>query len=269
MTDEPLLTLRQLSLEIGLPESTVRYYRDAFIEHIPSVGTGRRRRYPREAVAVLQSIAKNYAAGRSRGQIVSGITGRETSAPAMAVADQTARTMSLEEVTNLDLLAAILDGEREQRDALWQMAKEIVRLTEVMESQDKVLDEIADRAGVGGIRGPALERPAGPIASLSAPPAPPPAMSVPVMTPPPPPPPPPPEPLRTSGPQAARSSDAGGGDMDRLRDELEAERALVERLRESKLQLEHRAADAEAALEEKRPPRRSSMMRRLLGQDEQ
>lgn len=286
MTDEPLLTLRQLSLEIGLPESTVRYYRDAFIEHIPSVGTGRRRRYPREAVAVLQSIAKNYAAGRSRGQIVSSITGHETAAPSMAVTDKTARAMSLEDVTNLDLLAAILDGEREQRDALWQMAKEIVRLTEVMEGQDKVLDEIADRAGVGGIRGPALERPAGPIASLSAPPiSPPPAPPLPPPPPPPAPapapamrapvtaPPPvpatPPAPPRTSGPQAGRSSDAGGGDMDRLRDELEAERALVERLRESKLQLEHRAADAEAALEEKRPPRRSSVMRRLLGQDEQ
>jgi DNA-binding transcriptional MerR regulator len=260
MTDEPLLTLRQLSLEIGLPESTVRYYRDAFIEHVPSVGTGRRRRYPREAVAVLQSIAKNYAVGRSRGQIVAGITGHETAAPSMAVADKTAHAMALEDVTNLDLLAAILDGEREQRDALWQMAKEIVRLTEVMEGQDKVLDEIADRAGVGGIRGPALERPAAPIASLSAPP----------ISPPPAPPLPPPSPPRTSEPQVGRSSDAGGGgDMDRLRDELEAERALVERLRESKLQLEHRAADAEAALEEKRPARRSSgMMRRLLGQDE-
>ena len=265
MTDEPLLTLRQLSEEIGLPESTVRYYRDAFIEHIPSVGTGRRRRYPREAVAVLQSIAKNYAAGRSRSQIVSGMAGHETAEPSMAVADQTARAIPLEDVTNLDLLAAILDGEREQRDALWQMAKEIVRLTEVMEGQDKVLDEIADRAGVGGIRGPALERPAGPIASLSAPPPSPP----PAPEPPPPPPPPPPAQPRTSGPQAVRSSDPGGGDMDRLREELEAERALVERLRTSKLQLEHRAADAEAALEEKKPPRRSSMMRRLLGSDEQ
>ncbi|MFI5208238.1 MAG: hypothetical protein ACHQX4_09490, partial [Gemmatimonadales bacterium] len=57
----------------------------------------------------------------------------------------------------------------------------------------------------------------------------------------------------------------GGGDMDRLRDELESERALVERLREAKLQLEHRAADAEAALEEKHREKRTSVIRRLLG----
>jgi hypothetical protein len=51
--------------------------------------------------------------------------------------------------------------------------------------------------------------------------------------------------------------------MSQLRDELEAERQLVERLREAKLQLEHRAADAEAALEEKRA-KRPSLVQRLL-----
>jgi DNA-binding transcriptional MerR regulator len=66
MSDEPLLTLRQVADELGVPESTVRYYRDAFLDHIPSVGTGRRRRYPPPAVAVLRSIAEGYAAGRSR-----------------------------------------------------------------------------------------------------------------------------------------------------------------------------------------------------------
>lgn len=53
--------------------------------------------------------------------------------------------------------------------------------------------------------------------------------------------------------------------MSQLRDELEAERALVERLREAKLQLEHRAADAEAALEETHREKRPSVIRRLLG----
>ncbi len=52
--------------------------------------------------------------------------------------------------------------------------------------------------------------------------------------------------------------------MNQLREELEAERALVERLREAKLQLEHRAADAEAALEEKQHEKRPSVIRRLL-----
>ena len=285
MSDEPLLTLKQLAEELHLPESTVRYYRDAFLDHIPSVGTGRRRRYPREAVAVLRSIADDYAAGRPRRHIAAGMTGQTVESPALALpAEETPQAMPLEDVTNLDLLAAILDGEREQRDALWQMAKEIVRLTEVLEGQDKVLTEIADRAGVTNL--PPLERP---VASLAAPaPAP--------VSPAPPPPPPPPEPRAEaparpehvlkdgpSGPVFAErvlQSASGalpappspppvrhGGDMNQLREELEAERALVERLREAKLQLEHRAADAEAALEEKHREKRPSLVQRLLRPD--
>src|SRR5437899_2019466 len=148
MSDEPLLTLRQLALELNLPESTVRYYRNAFLDHIPSVGTGRRRRYPREAVQVLRSIADDYAVGRPRREIASRVSGHAIEAPATLVEAEHVAHRAADEVSNLDLLAAILDGEREQRDALWQMAKEIVRLTEVLDDQDKVLGAIADQAGV-------------------------------------------------------------------------------------------------------------------------
>jgi hypothetical protein len=56
--------------------------------------------------------------------------------------------------------------------------------------------------------------------------------------------------------------------MDRLRQELESERQLVERLREAKLKLEHRVSDAEAELEERRPRRRSVLGRLLKPDDE-
>ena len=75
MSDEPLLTVRQVADELGLPESTVRYYRDAFLDHIPFVGMARRRRYPPAAVAVLRTIAQGYAEGRSHGQILAGLDG--------------------------------------------------------------------------------------------------------------------------------------------------------------------------------------------------
>ena len=65
---------------------------------------------------------------------------------------------------------------------------------------------------------------------------------------------------------APAAKPVGDADLDHLRAELEAERALVEKLRESKLQLEHRAADAEAALED-RGKRRPSVIRRLLGNE--
>jgi DNA-binding transcriptional MerR regulator len=298
MSDEPLLTLKQVADRLELPESTVRYYRDAFLDHIPSIGTGRRRRYPPAAVAVLRTLAAGYAAGRSRDAILGtleGATPRAAPGPA-----QQPRAAEHQEsgVSNLELLAAIVDGEREQRDALWQMAKEIVRLTDVLEGQEKVLTEIADHAGVRPAlaaaqppkalsegRADAARSPALPPPVQSAPPPPPAVLEARAPSPSPPPPPqaaPPPwraeapapmPPL--SVPQAApppppppppRPVPAGtpASEMERLRAELESERDLVERLREAKVKLEHRVTDAEAQLEEHRPRKRTSVLGRLL-----
>lgn len=66
---------------------------------------------------------------------------------------------------------------------------------------------------------------------------------------------------------AAQADSPAMGDMERLRNELEAERALVDRLREAKLKLEQRAADAESILSEQRTRRRSSVIGRLLKGD--
>jgi DNA-binding transcriptional MerR regulator len=323
MTDEPLLTLRQVADELGLPESTVRYYRDAFLDHVPSVGTGRRRRYPPAAVAVLRSVAEGYASGRSREQMLRAMEGTAAEPARVGALDEKAARAHRPPagISNLELLAAIVDGEREQRDALWQMAKEIVRLTDVLEGQEKVLTEIADHAGVSVQMPPALQagvspptRALGegraPVADAPTPPLPP-APTVPFVAPawtPPQPAAPPdvvpvpeaaaddappmaPEPPPFGEPPAAVTSgvemppavvEAGslGGvagaaeagvahsEMERLRAELEMERQLVERLRESKVKLEHRVSNAEAELEERRPRKRSSVLGRILNPGE-
>jgi len=271
MADDSLLTLKQLANELGLPESTVRYYRDQYIDQIPSVGSGRRRRYPPEAVAILRSIAESYAAGGNRADIANGAT-RAAAVPVVGAAEPAQHTM--DHVTNLDLLAAILDGEREQRDALWQMAKEIVRLTEVLQDQDQVLMQIADKAGVevkGHIAAPrsqpALGAGAGDQGRTAATPVhapPPPPTSAPVAKA-------SAEPLATQASSALRPQ-APDSSIEKLKRELEEERQLVERLREAKLQLERRTADAEAALEDRgaNPLRKSgSVLRRLLGGHEE
>ena len=310
MSDEPLFTLREIAGQLALPESTVRYYRDAFLDHIPYVGTGRRRRYPPAAFAVLRSIANGYSAGLSRAEVLKRIEGAvpagEPIASAQAPAPKASRrppASETTEVTNLDLLAAIVDGEREQREALWQMAREVVRLTEVLENQEKVLAEISDHTGIA-LSAPA-PRPAlsGGVSPLPAPgegslPS---GTAVPVTAAPPPPPPPPmpapaaeappsssgmptwlqdlapppaavaavlepqPEPQPAPVPPAAEAPAAP--DIERLRQELEAERALVDRLREAKLKLEQRTMDAEGALAEHRGRRRGSVISRLLNSD--
>ena len=58
----------EIARELGLPESTVRYYRDAFAGYLPAVGTGRRRRYPLEAIPLLRVVADGYAQNRARDQ---------------------------------------------------------------------------------------------------------------------------------------------------------------------------------------------------------
>jgi DNA-binding transcriptional MerR regulator len=297
MTDDPLFTLRELADQLSLPESTVRYYRDAFLDHIPSVGTGRRRRYPPAAVAVLRSIASGYGTGLSRAEILGQMDGAPATAAAQPVASppkprRRSAAAETAEVTNLDLLAAIVDGEREQREALWQMAQEIVRLTQVLETQEKVLVEIGEHTGfsVGaGESRPFLAGTAAPPPALGrgaveppAPPAPAPSPAPPtgptpeaLRAPAPrpsrpedvvPAPPPSPGPSPESAPRAAATT-PDPSEIGRLRRELEAERQLVDRLREARLKLERRAAEAEGAVEEQRERRRSSVLGRLLNGD--
>jgi DNA-binding transcriptional MerR regulator len=272
MAEETLYTLRQVAAELGLPESTVRFYRDAFLDHVPFVGLGRRRRYPAAAVAVLRSVAEGYAAGRSREQMLSAMEGSPVHDAAVAGVSTGGARHPSAAVTNLELLAAIVDGEREQRVALWQMAEELARLTEVLDGQEQVLIDIADRAGVTVPSRPVLEAASAPppdalgvgrlppSAAASAGPRPPgfaaDARGRPR----------PPE-ARPAGSHEAPATEAAS-EMARLLAELESERQLVDRLREAKLKLEHRVSDAEAALEDRRGRRRGSVLGRILGPGE-
>jgi DNA-binding transcriptional MerR regulator len=55
-----LLTIAKLAKRLQIPESTVRYYRDRFIDYIPYVGDGRHRRYRPETADLLQFIAEGF-----------------------------------------------------------------------------------------------------------------------------------------------------------------------------------------------------------------
>ncbi|HOX27788.1 MAG TPA: MerR family transcriptional regulator [bacterium] len=51
-----LLTLKDIAKQLDVPESSVRKYRELFSAFIPSIGSGRARRYRSEAVEILQEI---------------------------------------------------------------------------------------------------------------------------------------------------------------------------------------------------------------------
>jgi DNA-binding transcriptional MerR regulator len=246
-------TCDEIAQELDLPESTVRYYRDAFPEHIATVGTGRRRRYPGEAIAVLRSIAGGYAKGQSRDEIEAELFGGPP--PMRARPKPRAAPQETDE-----LLATILDGERERREAMWQIAREIVRLGEAIERQQVVLGEITEQLTAQANRtlppGSPQDEDAAPdeaqvpagtaetAAELDTGPAPPPSNSM----------------------------DQLEQELRALQEELANERELVERLRRSKLDIERRAAEAESRLGDRRGsgeggPR--SMFSRLLSREEE
>jgi DNA-binding transcriptional MerR regulator len=53
---EGLLSIADISRHFSLPESTARYYCKRFAQYIPGVGDGRRRRYRRETLDVIEAI---------------------------------------------------------------------------------------------------------------------------------------------------------------------------------------------------------------------
>ena len=211
----PPLTLRAIALALDIPESTVRYYRDSFADYLPAVGRGRRRRYPRTTLPLFRSIATAYADGLTRDEIVELLAAdrNEETPTAEPVVTYPVATPVLPRGGDGELLALVLDGERERREVMWQMAREIVRLGEAIERQHSVLGEVAGFLEQQTTR------------SLPSP--------------------------RDGADASATSVPEAEGLQDRLsslRDELEKERELVERLRRSKVEIEQRAAEAEEAL---------------------
>jgi DNA-binding transcriptional MerR regulator len=56
-------SLREIAETVGMPESTLRLYRDEFEEFVGAKGEGRRRRYDEKAAEILASVAAWKRAG--------------------------------------------------------------------------------------------------------------------------------------------------------------------------------------------------------------
>ncbi len=229
MTRTRYYSLTELARKLGLPESTVRYYRDRYSRHLPVVGRGRKRLYTQETLERLTRIKAAYAAGKRHGEIVvelKDLNGSPDAAGSTAIAKYD------------DAVAALVEGERERRETMWQMAREIGRLGEAIERLNIVVGAVAQH--VGNVERVLPRRATGegrvddgiPIVEASA-------IDVDVA-----------------------------GELEELRRQLDAERELVERLRKSKVRMERRAAAAEARVDEE--PGRSgirSLVDRLLSRD--
>lgn len=64
-----LLSIAAIARHFALPESTARFYCKRFAAHIPSVGEGRRRRYPVAALEVIACVLEEMRHSRTAAQI--------------------------------------------------------------------------------------------------------------------------------------------------------------------------------------------------------
>jgi DNA-binding transcriptional MerR regulator len=67
--NEELLTLKEISRRLNVPESSIRYYRDRFEEYLPARGEGRKRRYRSEALEIFRTIVQGYKNDRNAEEI--------------------------------------------------------------------------------------------------------------------------------------------------------------------------------------------------------
>ena len=85
--DERLLSVAEIARKLGVPESTVHYWKNRFAQHLPSAGVGRQKRFRPQAVEVFRVIAEMFSTGHSAQDVIEALG---KSFPLTASVDQTA-----------------------------------------------------------------------------------------------------------------------------------------------------------------------------------
>lgn len=74
--DERLLSVAEIARRLGVPESTVHYWKNRFAQHLPSTGSGRQKRFRPEAVEVFRVIAEMFSLGHSAADVMDALAKR-------------------------------------------------------------------------------------------------------------------------------------------------------------------------------------------------
>lgn len=245
MSETTLYDLGELARELGLPEYTILHYRDAFAPHVPSIGVGRKRRYPVEALTVLRFIADALVGGRTRHEIMQALADGAGPQPTHSDAAESTPAFFQQGPKPDRDMTSLIEGEREQRELMWQMIRELSRFGDAIERQHYVLSELvehifhkADPQLLATPNGNEMET----------------VVEADVVV----------ETEDDNPDPAGGESPTSQDDEEALRKALETERDLVSRLRQSKLELERRAAAAETKLEQEHE-QEPGLLRRLFG----
>lgn len=78
MQEKEFYTVKELGSILDMPESTVRYFRDRFIDFIPFEGKGRSRKYTQESIEVIRAIVEYNNAKMNAEEIEKALSTRFT-----------------------------------------------------------------------------------------------------------------------------------------------------------------------------------------------
>ncbi|WP_371381620.1 MerR family transcriptional regulator [Sporomusa aerivorans] len=148
-----LLSIKDISQEIGIPQSTLRYYRDLFMEFLPATGEGKKRRFYPEAVDVFKAIAKGMHQNKNADDIAKDLNNRFTrfievstesqnSSATYPQDDENNQSQALSPLTQLDG-SAIMAVISSQNQALQQIAATINIVNGQQEELQNLKQEVA------------------------------------------------------------------------------------------------------------------------------
>ena len=111
-----LYTIAKMAKTLKIPESTARYYRDRHSEFLPYTGSGRKRRYKKQALEALRLIAELANRNLTTEEIDNQLS--QKNSRNIEAEEQTAMTTAAEQQQSIvkalsDNLGAIADQKKE------------------------------------------------------------------------------------------------------------------------------------------------------------
>lgn len=144
-------SLTDIARHLDRPESTVRHWRRTFEDFLPVQGSGRARRYTREALAVFEEIAAAYAEGMSTEAVESQLTATHEKTVTIDVSgpnrnDRNATAMSPATIEQGQEALVVFAYLERQREALENARQEIEELQQALEEMAAARDEAERKA---------------------------------------------------------------------------------------------------------------------------
>lgn len=155
VSEKQVLSVAEIARRLDVPESTVHYWKNRFAQHLPSVGSGRQKRFRPEAVEVFATIAEMLGAGHPAGEVMETLAAKYPLTPTAVAACENAmvpmqqrgdvaeiaQTMGTEIARSIgDYLGRLLDPDiaQSQHDIL-QMREQVDHTNSLISTQ---FDEI-------------------------------------------------------------------------------------------------------------------------------